>query len=288
MSLMGQGSGARLNNSGWTYSIQISGPTLASYPSLTNTWWTNWFSQVRGNNTIPDQYAWHFEGGGDPAIVGPIWDNCLATYGLPPQITNINEYAELWEMTPSGYAWYIARFERLRWHGLLGIWNEPLYDNFANLLTKVNSSGEPITSYCCATDSNTNYRQAAGWWIYNYYGQIQVGDVANTTQSSDGNWDVYATVPAAGDNIRMLTGSHGNTGVYYLQVSGMTSVGYPVNGSVKVYFYRFNGTSSIFDPIGAPENPGFATVEYSDNQVTIGVGVEDPHYAYAVEFERLG
>jgi len=41
--------------------MEISGPSHASQPTPDNTWWTNWLTQIKGNNTIPEQYAWHLE-----------------------------------------------------------------------------------------------------------------------------------------------------------------------------------------------------------------------------------
>ena len=44
-------------------SMLISGPTLANRPYSDNSWWTNWLASVAGNDTVPDQYAYHLEGG---------------------------------------------------------------------------------------------------------------------------------------------------------------------------------------------------------------------------------
>lgn len=95
--------------------VSLSGPTLAYRPLSDNTWWTNWLAQVAGNDTIPEQYAYHLEGDTDD------WDNnlqntnrtltaLLKTYGLPERQIHINEYANSAEQIPAGAAWW--RLER--------------------------------------------------------------------------------------------------------------------------------------------------------------------------------
>lgn len=97
--------------------VSLSGPTLAYRPLSDNTWWTNWLAQVAGNDTIPEQYAYHLEGDTDD------WDNnlqntnrtltaLLKTYGLPERQIHINEYANSAEQIPAGAAWWISRLER--------------------------------------------------------------------------------------------------------------------------------------------------------------------------------
>jgi hypothetical protein len=55
---------------------EISGPTLANPPSLTDTWWTGFMSFIKSNGSIPDQYAWH-------SMMALFYHLCLLTVLLP-------------------------------------------------------------------------------------------------------------------------------------------------------------------------------------------------------------
>ena len=45
-------------------SVLMSGPTLAGAPQTNDPWWINWMEQVKGNDTVPDQYVYHLESAG--------------------------------------------------------------------------------------------------------------------------------------------------------------------------------------------------------------------------------
>ena len=96
------------------------GPTLASSPSTSNTWWTNYLQFVKDNASEPDQYMWHIEGGGDLEDDQATLATMLATYDLSAKAINIDEYATPSEQVPSGVALWISRLERYNTIGLRG------------------------------------------------------------------------------------------------------------------------------------------------------------------------
>jgi hypothetical protein len=121
----------------------ISGPTLAFRPLPNNEWWTTWLFQISGNSTIPDQYAYHLEGGSndvdnDLQTTNVTLGALLTTYNLPERQININEDANFDEQLPAGTAWWLSRLERYDAIGLRGNWlgGTALHDLFANILTK--------------------------------------------------------------------------------------------------------------------------------------------------------
>ncbi|KAL4924289.1 glycoside hydrolase family 39 protein [Aspergillus undulatus] len=135
---------------------------------------------------------------------------------------------------------YSLRLERYNYAGCLGLWIAPLYNNFANLLTKY--PGNP------QDESNTNYTPAAGYHVYKYYVQSMKGPRAVTTGTTSRQFDVFATVGT--DQVRMLAGTRTNTGNWTIQVQGLAAVGYPSSGTLHARYYAFYRTDNIFDPIG--------------------------------------
>ena len=74
-------------------SVLLSGPASAGEPLPGYTWWQNFAAFIAKNNSVPDQYAWHMEGGGGDLLS----DNgglveILNNYSLPMRPININEY----------------------------------------------------------------------------------------------------------------------------------------------------------------------------------------------------
>jgi hypothetical protein len=180
-------------------------------------------------------------------------------------------------MTPSGYAWWISRLERYNYAGMLGLWNAPLYDNFANLLTK--SPGDP------QDESNTNYTTAAGYHVYKYYVQSMKGPRAMTTGTTSRQFDVFATIGT--DNVRLLAGTRTNTGNWTVQVQGLTSVGYPSSGTLNARYYAFYGTNNIFDPVGEPPYLGTQSVPIVNGVANLNVYMPDRHTGWRIEFPVL-
>ena len=127
----------------------ISGPSHSGNPSPSNTWWTNWLQQIKGNNTIPDQYSWHLEQGGDLQIDNATLASMLSNLGMAqPKLVNINEYTTFDEQVSTGAAWYVSRLERYNAIGLRGNWLSAcaLYDLFGSLL---GNPGAQNSNYPC-------------------------------------------------------------------------------------------------------------------------------------------
>lgn len=85
--------------------------------------------QVKADNTIPDQWVWHMEGGGSDMLgANGNLQALLKTYGLPNKPINIDEYATANEECPAGSAWWISQLERVNAIGLRGnckYWGSP-------------------------------------------------------------------------------------------------------------------------------------------------------------------
>ncbi|MFE2519943.1 hypothetical protein [Streptomyces mirabilis] len=71
----------------------IVGPSTASQPNTSNTWWTTYLSYVKANNVAPDIYSWHDEPGDPVTDVGRA-NSTLTAAGLTnSRPYQINEYA---------------------------------------------------------------------------------------------------------------------------------------------------------------------------------------------------
>ncbi|KAH8897924.1 hypothetical protein GQ53DRAFT_637203 [Thozetella sp. PMI_491] len=261
--------------------VKISGPTLAWRPMSSNSWWTNWLSQISGNNTVPDQYAFHLEGSLDAVDNDLEYTNAslgalLKEYGLPDRQININEYAEFIEQVPAGYVWWISQLERYDAIGLLGNWlgGTALHDLFANLITK---SANPW-DYAA-----TDYVSAPGYQVYKYYNLNMTGERLQTTRSGDRWLDVYATVS---DRVRVLTGVKVNIGTWQITIENLGAAGYPESGTVVIDTWGFDG-SSVWDVVSAPSFRNRVSHDYTGNSVTFPIYQTDNHTAWAFEFDNL-
>lgn len=129
--------------------VLLSGPATAGEPLTSNTWWQNYLSFVAKNQSIPDQWAWHMEGGGGDMLSsqgGLV--SLLRQYNLPMKPININEYAVYNEQVPAGSAWWIAQLERINARGLRGNWlsGYQLHDFAASLLGKPNAESSSYSA----------------------------------------------------------------------------------------------------------------------------------------------
>ena len=252
----------------------MTGPTLAGTPSGGNTWWTNFLKQIKSSNTIPNQYVWHEEGGGDVQVDVATFNSLLSQYQLPAlrpggRQININEYGTFNEQVPSATAWFISRLERLNIYGLRGNWlsGSQLHDFLASLLGR---------------SSNGAYYPNGEWWVYQYYSQNMTGNRVATTGSTDAKFDAYATV---GDKVRILCGTRLVTGTWQLQVQNLNAIGLPSSGSVNIQTWGFinNGHTG---QVGGPTNRGVVAHSYSGNTVTFPIyqTSQDNVTAWAFEF----
>lgn len=262
----------------------ISGPTHASQPTPDNTWWTNWLSAIKGNNTIPDQYAWHIESdinnvNDDLQTNNATFEQMLTSAGLPQRQVNINEYATFQEQVASGAAWWISRLERYNAIGLRGNWlnGAELHDFMASLLSKPNAD----TSSYSATAAS--YFPNGEWQVYKYYNQNMTGHRAGTTGTGDRVMDVYATVDSA--KVRVLTGVRLQTGTWYITINKLSAVGLPTSGSLSIHTLGFmdNGHDGEVD---SPTDRGLYSHTYSGDTVTFPVyqTSQDQYTAWAFEF----
>lgn len=260
-------------------SILISGPTLAFRPFPDNTWWTNWLLAIAGNNTVPDQYAYHLEGvthapDNDLQNTNISLTALLQQYGLPERQININEYGNPDEQRPAGAAFWISRLERYEAFGLRGNWlsGTELHDLMANLLTKTLDPGNYTA---------TDYVPAGEWQVYKYYAVNMTGERTKTNGSEDALFDVYSTVGQ--DKVRILAGSRITAGTWSIEVDDLQSVGLPAEGEVLVHAWEFPGVTQWTVEL-APVDAGEQTVAYSGNTLVISVNTDNTT-AHAFEFD---
>lgn len=234
---------------------------------------------IAQNQTIPDQWTWHMEGGsGNMIEYKKGLDDLRAKYSLPEKPININEYAVYDEQVPAGSAWWIAQLERINAIGLRGNWlsGDQLHDFLASLLSK---SGAPNTYSATGNDyyANSDYQ------LYKFYNQNMTGDRYATTPSDDGYLDAYATV---GDKARVMVGVRLNTGTWTLQLNNLDSLGLPASGDLNVHTYGFQvGDDAHYSRVDGPTDLGCYGHDYSNGQVSFSVYQDDKTPAYVFEFD---
>ncbi|KAH8771764.1 glycoside hydrolase superfamily [Diaporthe sp. PMI_573] len=252
--------------------VLLSGPASAGEPLTSNSWWQKWASFAASNRSIPDQYAWHMEGGGGDLISA--YGGLVATqkqYGLPSKPININEYAVFNEQVPSGSAWWIAQLERINAHGLRGNWlsGSNLHDYLASLLGK--------------TGSTSGYYPNGDYQVYKYYYQNMTGHRVGTTPSADLKLDAYATVGSS--SAIVLVGVRISTGTWTLQLNDLSALGLPTSGTLNVQTWGFPVASDVhYGRVDGPTNLGVYGHAYSGNTVSFPVYQTDATTAYAFQF----
>lgn len=263
--------------------VKISGPSLSGLPASDNEWWTTWLQQIAGNGTVPDQWSYHMEhslanANNDPRVTNATLAAMLEEYGLPQREVNVNEYAILGEMHPSGYAWWIARLERFNFWGLLGNWNSgtALHDLFANLLTKESDPDDYAA---------TDYVAAPGYWVYKYYNLNMTGERLATTGSDDGYLDVYATKDE--NTVRLLVGSRVREGTWSVQLNNLSSIGYDAaDGTVSISTWGFGG-ADLYTAQAAPDFRNTYDHRISNDELVFKIYQDDIYTAWAFEFAVL-
>ena len=260
----------------WGTSVLISGPASAGEPLTSNTWWQNYLSFIAKNGTVPDQYAWHMEGGGGDllsAYGGLV--SLLKTYKLPMKPVNINEYAVYDEEAPPGSAWWISQLERINANGLRGNWlsGAQLHDFMASLLGKTDINSPTGTGYF----ANGDYQ------VYKYYNLNMTGHRVGTLPSGDLKMDVYATVD--GSTAKLLFGARPtNTGTWQIQINSLSSIGLPTSGTLNVRTWAFPLTGGHYGRVDAPTDDGYYAHTYSGNTLTLPVYQTDDTTGFAWEF----
>lgn len=255
--------------------MRINGPSFASQPGPTSTWYRNWMAAIAGNNTIPDQYILHLLGNrlspaNDLQNAKPTLEALLAEYGLPERQINVNEYATPSEQRPAGAAWWLSRLERYDVIGLRANWlsGTTLHDLMANLLTK---EGDP-EDYLAA-----DYVPTGEYQVYKYYVRNMTGERVATEGSKDRFFDVYATLD--GDELKVLAGSRVEAGEWRIEIP----VGRKGNGWVDVKRWSFPGVTQ-FSKLLEPVDGGFEKVRYIGGKLVIEVRTDNTT-AHAFEFK---
>ena len=209
-------------------------------------------AHVLQNNAVPDIYSWHQIGSWerDPDRTIPDFNALRTRHGLPQRPIDVNEYAWPTEQNPGTSAWYLAQLERYNLRGLRANWGsgQGLHDTMANLVFR----------------SGNTYRPNGEWYLYRHYANMTGNRVA-TVSSSDRLFDVFATV--SGTVGKLIAGTRTIQGPYEIKVSGLTALGLPQQGSVRVSTLRFDWKGDKTDT-GAPINLGVRQINYSGNTVS--------------------
>jgi len=266
--------------------LQITGPSYAGSPSPDNPWWTGWLDEIKTNDTIPDYYSWHLEGGPDNPTQNiaqnlPLLNSMLAEYDLPDRQININEYATFEEQVASASAWWIASLERQNILGLRGNWEEPgyaLHDFMSNLLYK------PWVDDSYANWTKKGYWPNGDYQVYKYYASDMTGTRIGTDSSEDAKFDVYATMD--GTDVKLLAGTRLVEGTYYIQVENLGSIGLPESGILNVKTWAFIDDGH-YAQVDGPVRKATKSIVYSNDTVVIPVDqtAEAGNSAWAFEFQ---
>ncbi|KAJ7339958.1 glycoside hydrolase family 39 protein [Mycena albidolilacea] len=252
--------------------VPIAGPAMSQAPSTSNTWWTGFLTRVKADNTAPDVYTWHHEAGStdinnDLQTSQPAMVNMLNSFGLAIGEFVIDEYGNPSEQTPSGSAWWIARFERFNMSGLRGNWlsGANLQDFMAGLLWK----------------SGSTYFANGEWQVYKYYAGSMTGFRVATTGSTDRLMDNFAVV---GTNIvRILVGGRVVTGTYSLQIKNLSALGLPTAGTISVRTRQFSFAGTTGQE-GDPTDLGLVAHTYTGNVLSFPIFQTDSATTWAFEF----
>jgi hypothetical protein len=175
-----------------------------------------------------------------------------AVHSLPDRPIDINEYADRPEQNPANSVYYIAQLERHNLRGLRANWGSKgaLHDYLANLVFK---------------HSNGTYYPNGEWQLYKYYAAM-AGERLATTASSDRRFDVFAT--RAGDAVKIIAGTRSIHAPYSIEVSGLHSLGLPVQGTVRANVLRFDWKGDE-GRVDAPVSLGITDFSYSSNKVCV-------------------
>lgn len=234
----------------------FSGPSMAASPSLSNTKWQTWLSTVSGNATVPNIYSWHQIGAWErePDTTVPDFNTLKNKHNLPDLPIDINEYAAKDEQNPGTSVYYIAQLERHNLRGLRANWGSTtaLHDGLADLVAK---------------DANKKYFPNGEWQLYKYYASM-VGDRLATSASTDLLFDAFATKSSNG--VKVIAGTRNTKAQYTLQVSGLTALGLPESGSIKVRTLQFDWAGDA-GAVGAPKDLGISNLAYTADKVSADI-----------------
>lgn len=259
----------------------ISGPSFANGPSNSNSWWASWSSFIAQNQSAPQQYSWHMEGGGgDMQSSVANYKSILSSRGLATDRTiNINEYAVFDEEFAAGSAWWIAQLERVNAFGLRGNWlsGYALHDFMASLISKPGAAN-------AYNPTAGGYFPTASWQVYKYYAQNMTGTRVQTSPTADLRGEVYAVV--SDTTVRLLVGSRVATGTFNIQLQNLAAVGLPQSGTLNIHTWGFTSSGDHYARLDAPADLGSYGHAYIGNTLSFPIYQKDAYTAYAFEFSR--
>ncbi|KAH8173464.1 glycosyl hydrolases family 39 domain-containing protein [Sarocladium implicatum] len=251
--------------------VKIGGPAAAYSPNSSREKWHSFLATASGNNTIPDQYTWHHIGDDStpPDLVAKEWLKLREQYNMPERLIDVNEYAWPYRQNPANTAWYLSQFERNDMQGLRANWGSrsDLHDRQADLLGKT-EDGE--------------YYPNGEWWLYKYYNEME-GERVITNASSDGLFDVFATVSKEGV-VKIVGGTRTfedrfDAGDYVIEIKGLTGK----DGSIQVQSWRFDYEGAQAE-IGPPLDLGSRDYDVTDGTLRLLYQPATNETAYAFEF----
>jgi hypothetical protein len=225
-------------------------------------------AHVAEQDAIPDIYSWHQIGAWErePDSTIPDLNALREVYGLPELPIDVNEYAWPDEQHPANTVYYLAQLERHNLRGLRAHWGSGanLHDTMADLLFK---------------DDNGDYQPNGEWYLYQYYAAM-TGERVSTQASQDKKFDAFATV--LDNHSKILVGSRSVPEAYEVEVSGLSSLGLPEEGSIGIRTLQFKWGGKETDT-GKPVELPVTQLSYSGDKVIIPVTPSNTT-AYAFEF----
>ncbi|GKU10850.1 hypothetical protein FLAG1_11484 [Fusarium langsethiae] len=249
----------------------LSGPAMADSPNLTNDKWQTWLESVAGNETIPDRFSWHQIGtwSREPDTTIPDFTTLRARYGVPEKPIDANEYAALEEQNPANSVYYLAQLERHDIRGLRANWasGSELHNWMANLV------------YSTTGTSDGTYYPNGEWQVYKYYA-FMTGERVLTEAAADLKFDVFATKDS--ETVKILAGTRTIQAPYNISIDGLSAVGLPSEGEIKVRTYRFDWAGPK-GKVGGPVDVGEQVYAYSSDMFTISVDPPTNSTAFAYE-----
>ncbi|KAL2869553.1 glycoside hydrolase superfamily [Aspergillus lucknowensis] len=245
----------------------ISGPSAANSPSLDNEKWEAWAAKIAENDAVPDIYSWHQIGSWErePDTTIPDLNTLLENHGLPQRPVDVNEYAAVEEQNPANSVFYLSQLERHDIRGLRANWGSGngLHDNMGNLIW----------------NGGSGYFPNGEWQLYKYYASM-TGDRVATTASEDRLFDVFAT--KTNDTVKIIAGTRTVDQAYEVQVSGLSTLGLPIDGSIDVRSLRFDWGGYQVE-VGDPVDLGTESYDYSSDKLVIPVDPPTNSAAFAYE-----
>jgi hypothetical protein len=237
---------------------------MAVPPSSDSDFWNRWMYHISKNNAIPDIYSWHQipDDTLQPDKVIVDWANMTETYGLPEKPIDINEYAWPENQNPAHTAWYLAQLERHNLRGLRAHWGRAgeLHDTMAEVIFHNDGS----------------YSPTGEWYLYEYYTKME-GSRVKTTASDNLLFDAFAVVSGGcGDRsldclTKLIAGSRNIADAYEVVVTGLSALGLPTDGPIKVRTLQFDWAGKTSDT-GPPKDLGISDYTIVGDKVCI-----DPH-----------